>query len=305
MRKVIIYNKELIFINGIFTWLLNFCQSFQKEYDITILSTKWTNRLRAQLDEMVKTDIYKSDTTYECNTFIHSFTIDEIKTNIKYETAYILLHCNYGEMNINYNFNPNANYIAVSKVAAEGFTKKYNIPCDYTDGLFMRNQKRNRILRLISCTRMLKHKGAERMYELEKQLQAHNIKYRWENYSDVDCNSMTMIQQHPESKIIQCKALYNRDDLLDYIADADYLVQLSDNEGLCCAVHEALLVGTPVIVTDIPVFSFVRNGVYGYRLPLDMQKTDTIIREIMMRIPKGFAFVSNYNEIKSKWGGKL
>ena len=40
----------------------------------------------------------------------------------------------------------------------------------------------------------------------------------------------------------------------DYISSADYLVQLSDNEGYCYSIVEALMCGTGVICTPCPVF---------------------------------------------------
>ena len=42
--------------------------------------------------------------------------------------------------------------------------------------------------------------------------------------------------------------------VIDYIKDADFLVQLSDTEAFCFSVAEALTVGTPVIVTPCPVY---------------------------------------------------
>ncbi len=61
-------------------------------------------------------------------------------------------------------------------------------------------------------------------------------------------------------------------DVIDYIADADYLVQLSDNEGYCYSVVESLLAGTPVIVTDMPVMKEIGvvNGENGFIINFDM-----------------------------------
>ena len=63
-------------------------------------------------------------------------------------------------------------------------------------------------------------------------------------------------------------------DIVDYIANADYYVQLSDAEGYCYSVVEALSVGTPVIVTDFKVAREigVKDGVNGFVLPMDMSK---------------------------------
>ena len=87
----------------------------------------------------------------------------------------------------------------------------------------------------------------------------------------------------------------NKELLYDYIAKADYLVQFSEYEGYCYAVHEALNVGTPVICTDIPIFrELIQNGVNGYRTPLH-------IDEIVNNIPKGFTYKEDIDSIKTKW----
>ena len=61
-------------------------------------------------------------------------------------------------------------------------------------------------------------------------------------------------------------------DIIDFIADADYFVQLSDAEGFCYSVVESLSVGTPVIVTDFKVAREigVQDRVNGFILPMDM-----------------------------------
>ena len=65
-------------------------------------------------------------------------------------------------------------------------------------------------------------------------------------------------------------------DILDYVANADYLVQLSDNEGFCYSVVEALCAGTPVIVTPCPVFDEIGlvDGENCYKVPFDMKNFD-------------------------------
>ena len=42
-------------------------------------------------------------------------------------------------------------------------------------------------------------------------------------------------------------------DIRDYIADADYLIQLSDTESYAYSIVEAACLGTPIIATKMPV----------------------------------------------------
>jgi hypothetical protein len=75
-------------------------------------------------------------------------------------------------------------------------------------------------------------------------------------------------------------------DITNYIANADYLVQLSDNEGYCYSVIEALSAGTPVIVTPCPVFKElgIINGKNSYICDFEMK--DVKVQDIYEKIPE-------------------
>lgn len=60
-----------------------------------------------------------------------------------------------------------------------------------------------------------------------------------------------------------------------YLQDANYLIQLSDNEGFCYSVYEALSMGVPVIVSEWEgVQDIVTNGKNGYIIEMDMSNLD-------------------------------
>lgn len=67
-----------------------------------------------------------------------------------------------------------------------------------------------------------------------------------------------------------------RMDITDFIADADFLVQLSDQgEGRGLSVEEALTLGTPVIVTPCTSFlDMVEDGVNGFVVPFSLKDID-------------------------------
>lgn len=133
-----------------------------------------------------------------------------------------------------------------------------------------------KMLRLISATRLSREKGRDRMEILAKALDRAGIRYTWEVFTN-DTNPI------PGDNFVWRKP---RLDIIDHIAAADYLVQLSDTEGCPYAIREALAVGTPVIVTDIPVIheeGMVINGENGWILPLDM--SDLPLREIAHGLP--------------------
>ena len=83
------------------------------------------------------------------------------------------------------------------------------------------------------------------MEKLAAALDSAGIPFQW------------LVFTNKAERPIDNKSIYYMEpslDITDYIADADYLVQLSNTEGYCYAVAEALTLGTPVIVTDLPVF---------------------------------------------------
>lgn len=99
------------------------------------------------------------------------------------------------------------------------------------------------------------------MLKMCEMLRANNIKFVW----DIFTNDDKAI--HPEEMHFM-KARY---DIFDYIADADYLVQLSDAEGFPYAVQESLQYNTPVICTDIGgCTEIIKDGENGYVVPLNM-----------------------------------
>lgn len=57
--------------------------------------------------------------------------------------------------------------------------------------------------------------------------------------------------------------------------DADFLVQLSSSEAYCYSVVESLLLGKPVIVTDLPIYNELGlDDTNSIKLPLDFDSFD-------------------------------
>ena len=134
-------------------------------------------------------------------------------------------------------------WIGVSKLCCDSFKEVTGKDCEliYNPVCLDTPQK---LLHLISATRLTKEKGKDRMIKLAELLDKARIPYLWTIFTN-DVNTIN----NPNIVYMQPRL-----DILDYIADADYLVQLSDDESFCYSVVEALSVDTPVIVTDCPVF---------------------------------------------------
>ena len=125
-------------------------------------------------------------------------------------------------------------------------------------------KKPRKVINLISATRLTPEKGYNRMVTLAEALDKAGIPFHWDVYTDAS------ERIEPFNKSVSI--LQQRLDILDFIAKADYLVQLSDTEGYSYSIVEALSVGTPVICTALPVAEEqgIVNGKTGFILPFDM-----------------------------------
>lgn len=134
-----------------------------------------------------------------------------------------VLHTDYKEQikNIGYGFIRNpiiTRYIAPTKVVAEHFTEMYGLPCEVISNPIVID-KPPRVLNLISATRLTDEKGKWRMVELGKQLNIAGIPYIWTIFTNDK-------QEIKNDNIIYMKP---RLDISPFIANSDYLVQLSEN----------------------------------------------------------------------------
>ena len=159
-------------------------------------------------------------------------------------------------------------YIGVSKIVCKHFEELTGVKCELCyNPIFI--EKPKKVLKLISATRLTAEKGKNRMIQFASGLEQAGIPYQWLIFT----NDTTAID-NPNIVYKQPKM-----DIIDYIANADYLVQLSDQgEGYGYAPAEALSVGTPVIVT--PCDSFleigVKNNENGFVVDFDMQNINYI-----------------------------
>lgn len=144
-------------------------------------------------------------------------------------------------------------------------------------------------LLFVSATRLTKEKGWERMVRLANILDEEKVNYLWLIYSDKDVK--------PTKNMIICDP---RLDITDKLGCFDAFIQLSDNEGFCLSVVEALLRKVPIIGTDLPVFREIGlNESNSILLKHDM--SDVSIDKIR-NIRK---LKVNYSAPKDLWGDIL
>lgn len=117
-----------------------------------------------------------------------------------------------------------------------------------------------------SATRLTKEKGWKRMLKLADTLEASGIKFIWHIYTDAKINKDEFKMANKNMVFLEPKL-----DITDYFGAFDAYIQLSDSEGFCLSVVEALMRGTPIICTDLPVFKELGlNDSNSIKLDMDL-----------------------------------
>lgn len=271
----IFYVKSISEIGGIETFLY-YLSKLYKNYDMTIVYDYANREQLARLKKNVKCIKFKGQ-EIECEKAFFNYNLDIID-KVKAKEYYQIIHGDYKATGIQCNTNAKiTKYLAVSKIAGESFYQETGIKPEVIYNP-LNIDKPKKILKLISATRLTSEKGYNRMIKLAKEFSDKKIPFEWHvftNKSDID--SDFFIARKPKLNII------------NDIAEADYLVQLSDSEGYCYSIVEAMSVGTPVICTNIPVLKEIGvNKNNSYILNMDMSNIN--VYKIYKEIPE----VTNY-----------
>jgi len=255
-----------------------------KDWDITIYYKIGDIKQIRRLKKYVRVKKYNGEKIV-CDRMFFNFNL-EIIDNVEAKEYIQIAHGDYKAMGIKPNTHPKiTKYLGVSKQVCDTYEE---VTGHKTELVYnpIEVPKPQKVLNIISATRLTREKGKNRMIKLMQLLDEVNIPYIWTIFTD-DTNAI----EHPNVAYMKPRL-----DIIDYIANADYLVQLSDNEGYCYSVIESLCVGTPVIVTKCPVFEElgVANGKNGFIVDFDMSNVP--IQEIYKGLPK-----FEYKPKESNW----
>ena len=258
--KNIFYLSSFSPIGGTETFIYYLCKKY-RDWDITVYYSVGDPDQLARLRKVARVRRYMGEHIV-CDKAFFNYNA-EIIDNVEAKEYIGIIH--YDPLAVN--FSPHVypqitRYIAVSENSAKHFTERTGIPCEVCYNP-LPLEKPRKMLKLISATRLTREKGKERMKTLADTLTEHNVPFEWVVYTN-------------DARKIDNPNVFYRPvslDLTDQIASADYLVQLSDCEGYCFAVAEALTLGTPVIVTPCPVFEEIGvvDGENAIVLPFGME----------------------------------
>jgi glycosyltransferase involved in cell wall biosynthesis len=265
--KNVIYFPNLNCVGGVETFCYEMGLKYGKDFDITVLYRNGDPAMMRHIAKVCRVMRYRPGDKVVCDVFIFGYGWEkdmfdnlEAKEIIQtFHADYICRHLNpCMDKRITKRFGVAENTtkgIVENYPWAEGMQTMYN---PYTP------KKPKKVLKLISATRLTPEKGFKRMIKLAEAFDKAEIPFHWAIYTD-------RVAEFPNKSVA---VMPHRLDIIDFIADADYLVQLSDTEGYSYSIVEALSVGTPVICTEFPVAQEqgIVDGVTGFILPFDMSE---------------------------------
>ena len=147
--------------------------------------------------------------------------------------------------------------------------------------------KEPKVLTLVSAQRFTAEKGEFRVATLIDRLDKAKIPYVFHIFSNKEIKTDSPNVMYHEPTL----------DIRQWLQYADYTVLLSDTEGFPYTAYESLLLGTPLLITKLPVLSELgANETNSIILDFDMSNLD--VREIYNRAGK---FKFKYEPKKSEW----
>lgn len=284
------YFRSLIRIGGIESHLYYIAQKYGK-YDITVFFRDADAKQLARLRRYVRCVKLLPDDKVICENLFCCFN-REILDQCTAKNKYLVLHGDYydmvkrGQMDIS-NIPKDDRidkYLGVSQHVCKTWKEVSGMDAELIGEPVVLPKERP--LLLLSATRLSAEKGWNRMQILAKEMDKAKIAHEWFVYTNSP-------QEH------QFQHIHFREPTLGITGMMqmfDAYVQLSDNEGYCLSVVEALLQGIPCIVTDCPVFKEIGltegNSVTlshdMHDIPLDAISNIRKLRGFKYRQPKDY-----------------
>lgn len=298
MKKVVLCQHFFNKIGGIETFIINFCKTFYKEYDITLLCRNIDIENALRLGQYA--DIVCEPTDIECDIcIITSVLVDnQMIEKVKYKKIYQMVHSDWSGMRKFWDYevkkySPDTEFISVSESAKISLKKEYGYDSIVIPNILVKPYiSYKKTLKLVSLCRLTKEKGFERMKRLCDLLEANNIPYVWNVYGTNVYNEIPYKKMTIQEPVIE--------NIGEIIKNCDYVVQLSDTESFCYTMYESLMVGIPVLVTPFPnAKQEIRDGENGYILPFDMNISKDKIKQIYENIPKNVKY--KQEGVKEQW----
>lgn len=264
MRNIM-YFKSLNSIGGVETFLYN----LSKKYDFEFYYGKADPIQVQRLAKNVKVKKYTGE-ILECDKFFMNYNPD-ILDNVKAKEYNMMIHCDYEKVKlakpiINPKF---TRYIGVSKLVCEVHERLTGVKAELCYNPLYINKpnvkKKTDKIHIVCATRLSSEKGGWRIDKFSEIMDKSGIDY--------DLTIFTNKHPHFSSPNIIIKE--PKLDLTKEMAEATFLLQLSDAEAFCYSVVESVSLGTPAVITDLPVYNELGiNDSNSIKIDLNMSNFD-------------------------------
>lgn len=283
--QVCIWSDAVNMVGGITTFIYNFCKNMNKYYDIVFLYDHVDPQKLALIRTVARCIKLNPQLTIACDILMVQRLNDIIPTNVMAKRTVQMIHCLRLQ---SYKIRDNVTHkVAVSQAAKEswGDPAKDAIVINNIADLDIKKS-----LMLISATRIgAPDKGAndDMSIRLAKMLNDKGIPFVWLVFGNKPI-------QNPPKNMYNMAPVPN---VGDFIAKADYLVQLSD-ESFSYTVLEALTRGTAVLVKDFGALKELgfKDKQMGYILPDNMNFDVTQL----LNVPE-FDFKYDNDKVIRQW----
>jgi glycosyltransferase involved in cell wall biosynthesis len=224
----------------------------------------------------------------KCKRFFCNYGLD---IPIEAEEKYHIIHCDYKKVNFRPIMYDGFKYIAVSKLAKQSFEEITGEKAELIyNPVVVKKKKVEKYndgkIHILVASRLSPEKGGNNILKL------------------ASLSDDIIIDLYSNKKLFPTrKNIIKHDtklDLTEEMQKADYVAQLSSHEAFGLTVAESLMLGTPVIVTDIPAFREIGciDGVNSLIFDVNMTNLD------YDKIKKGVSEFE-YTPPKSNWGKYL
>lgn len=268
----VFYQSEFHVIGGVETFLYELAKlSYKNKRDLTIVYKKGDANQIERLKKYCR--VYKWDEIekpIKCKKAFFNYAIDTIG-DFQAEEYIQIVHADFTDPSIRpwikCNFHVDERITkryAVSKNNAVAYKK---ITGDDIDVLYnpLVLEDEPRVMTLISAQRLTSEKGGSRLETMVKQLDNIGVPYVWHIFSNQRLN------------IESPNIMYHKPNLTvrNWLKYADYTVLLSDTEGFPYTAYESLCLGTPLIITRLPMLPDLgANDENSIVLDFDMSNLD-------------------------------
>lgn len=164
----------------------------------------------------------------------------------------------------NFTWEPNPRtsaILSVSETAQKGLQRAFQLDSIVVPNILSKRDSRPIVF--MSLTRATPEKGVDKLVALLRRFDEANKDYVLFLCSSIeqgDDSDQLYLRENPRVITVQPTPYAH-----ELLKAADYLIQLSYNESYCYSVREALQLGVPCIVSDIPELrKLIRNGKNGY-----------------------------------------